>query len=127
MNAIHITKDEFLKKVVNYEKNPDKWEYLGDKPCLLDFYADWCGPCQSIMPILEELAGEYKDKIYIYKINTEEEQELAGAFGVRSIPTLIFCPMNEPPQKAVGALPREGFVRGIEEVLLGNKPKNDNE
>ena len=116
--TIHLTKAEFLTKVVNYETNQDKWEYLGDKPCLIDFYATWCGPCKVIAPILEELAAEYAGQIYIYKIDTEKERELAAAFGIRSIPTLLFCPMGENPQMAQGALPKETLKEAIETVLL---------
>ncbi len=116
--TINLTKAEFLTKVANYEQSPDKWEYLGDKPCLIDFYADWCGPCKMVAPILEELAEEYKDDIYIYKIDTEAEQELAAAFGIRSIPSILFCPMGEQPQMAQGALPKDGFKQAINEVLL---------
>ena len=118
--TIHLTKADFLSKVVNYEKNPEKWEYLGDKPAIIDFYADWCGPCKMIAPILEELAAEYEDQIYIYKIDTEAEQELAAAFGIRSIPTLLFVPMGEAPQMAQGALPKDAFKQAINEVLLKN-------
>ena len=118
--TIHLTKADFLSKVVNYEKNPEKWEYLGDKPAIIDFYADWCGPCKMIAPILEELAVEYEDQIYIYKIDTEAEQELAAAFGIRSIPTLLFVPMGEAPQMAQGALPKDAFKQAINEVLLKN-------
>lgn len=123
MKPIHLTKAEFLKKVANYEKNPEEWKYLGDKPCIIDFYASWCGPCKMIAPILEELAQEYAGEIYIYKVNTEEERELAAAFGIRSIPTLLFCPMNENPQIAQGALPKDTFIQIINDVLLkkGNK------
>ena len=116
--TIHLTKAEFLQKVANYEANPDKWEYLGDKPCIIDFYADWCGPCKMIAPILEELAQEYDGKIYIYKVDTEAEMELASDFGIRSIPTLLFCPMGEAPQMAQGALPKEAFKQAIDQVLL---------
>lgn len=118
MGTIHLTKAEFLAKVANYEKNPTEWKYLGDKPCIIDFYASWCGPCKTIAPILEDLAKEYDGQIYIYKINTEEEQELAGAFGIRSIPTLLFCPMNGAPQMAQGAMPKDSFKQAINEVLL---------
>ena len=118
MGTIHITKAEFLTKVANYEANPNEWKYLGDKPAIVDFYASWCGPCKTIAPILEELAAEYGDDIYIYKVNTEEEQELAAAFGIRSIPTLLFIPMNENPQMAQGAMPKASFKQAIEEVLL---------
>ncbi len=114
----HLTKAEFLQKVANYEANPDKWVYLGDKPCIIDFYADWCGPCKMVAPILEELAQEYDGQIYIYKVDTEAEMELASDFGIRSIPTLLFCPMGEAPQMAQGALPKDAFKQAINEVLL---------
>ena len=123
MKAIHLTKAEFLTKVMNYEKNPNQWEYLGDKPCIIDFYADWCGPCKMIAPILEELAQEYDGQIYVYKIDTEKEQELAQAFGIRSIPTLLFVPMNEQPQLVKGALPKSEFKKAIDEILLKNPIK----
>ena len=118
MGTIHLTKTEFLSKVVNYEKNPTEWKYLGDKPCIIDFYASWCGPCKTIAPILEDLAKEYDGQIYIYKINTEEEQDLAAAFGIQSIPTILFCPMKGDPQMAQGALPKESFKEAITGVLL---------
>ncbi|HLP05946.1 MAG TPA: thioredoxin [Paludibacter sp.] len=121
MGPIHLTKAEFLAKVANFETNPTEWKYLGDKPCIIDFYASWCGPCKMIAPILEDLAKEYDGQIYIYKVNTEEEQELAGAFGIRSIPTLLFCPMGEAPQMAQGAMPKDAFKKAIDEVLLKKK------
>jgi thioredoxin len=120
MKTIHLTKQDFLTKVADFEKSPTEWKYLGDKPCIIDFYADWCGPCKMVAPILEELADEYKDKLYIYKVNTEVEQELAGAFGIRSIPSLLFVPMGEAPQMAMGALPKATFKDAIENVLLKN-------
>ncbi len=118
MTTIHLTKEEFLKKVANYEANPTEWKYLGDKPAIIDFYASWCGPCKTIAPILEELAAEYGDHIYIYKIDTEEEQELAAAFGIRSIPSLLFVPMEGKPQMAQGAMPKASFKEAIDSVLL---------
>jgi len=121
MGTTHLTKAEFLSKVVNFEKNPTEWKYLGDKPCIIDFYASWCGPCKTIAPILEDLAKEYDGQIYIYKINTEEEQELAAAFGIRSIPTILFCPMKGDPQMAQGALPKETFKEAITGVLLNKQ------
>ena len=118
MGTIHLTKEDFLAKVVDYINNPTEWKYLGDIPAIIDFYADWCGPCKMIAPILEELAAEYGDQIYIYKVNTEREQELAAAFGIRSIPSLLFVPMEEAPQMAQGALPKHAFKEAIESVLL---------
>ena len=118
MKTIHLTKSEFLTKVVDYEKNPNEWKYLGDKPAIIDFYASWCGPCKMLAPVLEELAAEYGDSIYIYKIDTEQEQELAAAFNIRSIPTLLFVPMSGAPQLAQGALPKAALNDAIDKVLL---------
>lgn len=118
MKPIHLTKAEFLKKVVDYEGNPTEWKYLGEKPAIIDFYASWCGPCKRVAPILDELAAEYGDKIDIYKINTEQEQELAAAFGIRSIPTLLFVPMEGKPQMVQGAIGKADFEKIIQEVLL---------
>ncbi len=116
--VIHLTKATFLKKVWNYEKNPDQWVYEGDKPCMIDFYADWCKPCKMVAPIMDELAAEYKGKIYIYKIDTQVERELAQVFNVTSIPRVLFVPKNGEPQMSVGALPKPTFVQAINEVLL---------
>lgn len=121
VKAVSITKAEFLKKVVNYEANPTEWKYLGDKPCIVDFYTTWCGPCKRLAPIMDELAKEYAGEIYIYKVDTDKEQELAAVFGIRSIPTLLFCPMGENPQIAQGALPKEQLKEAIEKVLLKKK------
>lgn len=118
MQVVQLDKTLFLEKVFNYEKSPDKWIYLGDKPCIIDFYADWCGPCKMIAPVLEELAAEYKDEIVIYKIDTEVERELSAVFGIQSIPTLFFCPMDEEPQRAAGVLPKPTLKKVIDEVLL---------
>lgn len=118
---IELTKAQFLKKIMDFESNPNEWKYLGDKPAIVDFYADWCGPCRSIAPVLKELAKEYAGKIYIYKVNTDKEQEIAAAFGIRSLPSLLFIPMKEQPQMAQGALPKEVFVKAIDEVLLNKK------
>ncbi len=119
--TVAITKAEFLKKVVNYETTPDKWEFLGDKPVLVDFYASWCGPCKMIAPILEELAAEYRDQIVIYKVNTESEPELAAAFGIRSIPTLLFIPKDGDPQMSQGAMNKQQFQEAINKILLGKQ------
>jgi len=118
MKTIKLNKADFLTKIANYETNPNEWKYLGDKPAIIDFYADWCGPCRMVAPILEELAAEYGDKIYIYKVDTDAEQELAGVFGIRSIPSILFIPMNGQPQMAQGALPKKDLKKTIDEFLL---------
>lgn len=112
----NLTKDTFLEKVFNYEINKE-WKFQGDKPCIIDFYADWCGPCKMVSPILEELSKEYEGKIDFYKVDTEKEGELAAVFGIRSIPSLLFVPKEGQPQMAVGALPRETFEMAFKEVL----------
>ena len=119
----HITKAEFLKKVANYETSPNQSTYLGQRPCLIDFYTTWCGPCKRLAPVLEELALEYAGKIDIYKVDTDKEPELAAAFGIRSIPTLLFCPMGEKPQIRQGALPKETLIDIFDTVLLKQKKK----
>lgn len=116
--TIALNKIEFLKRVVNYEENPDEWKYLGDKPAIVDFYADWCPPCKIVSPILEELAEKYEGEIYIYKVDVDREQELASVFKIQSIPTLLFIPMEGDPQETKGAIPMEAFEKGIREILL---------
>ncbi|NVO19345.1 MAG: thioredoxin [Bacteroidetes bacterium] len=113
----HLNKETFLSKVFNFETNAE-WKFEGNLPCLIDFYADWCGPCKMVAPILEELSEEYKGKINIYKVDTEVELELAAAFGIRSIPSLLFCPMDGKPQMAMGALPKQAMKDAINDVLL---------
>jgi thioredoxin len=116
----HLTKDTFLSKVFDYEKS-NEWKFAGELPCLIDFYADWCGPCKMVAPVLEELAEEYKGKINIYKVDTEEQQELASVFGIRSIPSLLFCPSTGTPQMAMGAMPKDQFRKIIDDVLINPK------
>ena len=115
----HLTKQSFKEKIFDFEKSSE-WKYEGELPSIIDFYADWCGPCRMVAPVLEELAEEYKGKIDIYKVNTEDEQELAAAFGIRSIPSLLFIPKGDKPQMAMGALPKETFVKVINDLLLPN-------
>jgi thioredoxin 1 len=112
----HLSADTFKEKVFNYEQNTE-WKYKGEKPCLIDFYANWCGPCKKIAPLLEELQNEYDEKLIIYKVNTEEERELAGAFRIQSIPSLLFVPTEGLPQMAMGALPKESFIQAFIEIL----------
>jgi thioredoxin len=116
----HLTKETFFEKVFNYEQNKD-WKFEGKLPCIIDFYADWCQPCKMVAPILEELSKVYEGKINIYKVNTEQEVELASAFGIRSIPSMLFCPSEGQPQMAVGALPKETLIQAIDDVLLNLK------
>ncbi len=120
MKTIALTKEDFITKIANYEASPNEWKYLGDKPAIVDFYASWCGPCKMIAPILEELADEYAGKIYIYKVDTEAEEELAAAFGIRSIPSLLFIPMKGAPQMTQGAMPKSAFKETIEKELLNS-------
>jgi thioredoxin len=111
-----LTKDSFKEKVFNYEENSE-WKYEGDLPAIIDFYADWCQPCKMIAPILEEIAEEYEGKLRVYKIDTEQEQELAAAFGIQSIPSLLFIPVDEQPRMAAGALPKESLLQVMKDVL----------
>ena len=112
----HLTKETFLNKVFNYELNKE-WKFEGEKPCIIDFYADWCGPCKIVAPVLEELAKDFDGKINVFKVDTEEEQELASVFGIRSIPSFLFVPATGQPQMAMGALPKETFVKAFKDVL----------
>ncbi len=120
-----LTKETFLQKVFDFEHNQE-WKFAGDKPCVIDFYADWCGPCKMVAPIMDELSKEYAGKVDIYKIDTEAQQELASAFGIRSIPSVLFVPMNDKPQMSVGALPKEGYIKAINEVLGVEHPNVTN-
>ena len=120
----HLTKQDFLEKVYNYETNKE-WKYEGDLPAIIDFYADWCGPCKMLSPIIEELAEEYSDKVHFYEVDTEAEQELAGAFGIRSIPSMLFIPNDDKPQIAAGALQKDQLKQVISEVLkVADEVKN---
>jgi len=120
-NVIQLTKAIFLDKIYDFEKNPKQWTYKGDKPCVIDFYADWCRPCKMVAPIMAELSEKYKGQITVYKVNTDKEPELAQFFGIRSIPTVFFCPTKGEPQMTQGALPKETFEKAITEVLLLKK------
>ncbi len=114
--SIQLTKEDFLAKVFNFEKNKD-WKFEGDVPCIVDFYADWCQPCKMVAPILDEISTEYAGKINIYKVDTEAEKELAAAFGIQSIPSMLFCPMDGQPQMAQGALPKKSILEAMDSVL----------
>jgi len=112
----HLTKETFKEKIFNFEENKD-WKFEGDKPAIIDFYADWCQPCKIVSPILEEIAQEYDGKVDVYKIDTEDQQELAAMFGIRSIPSILFIPQDEQPQMAQGALPKDTIEKAISDVL----------
>jgi len=117
--VVHLTTQDFKEKVFNYETEKE-WKYEGALPAIIDFYADWCAPCRMVAPILEDLAREYAGKLVVYKVNTEDEQELASVFGIQSIPTLLFIPREGQPQAAMGALPRQTFDKVIKDVLQIN-------
>ena len=121
MKAINLTKGGFLRRVANYEQSPQEWNFLGDKPAVIDFYAPWCGPCKTLSPIVDELAEEYEGKVDIYKVNVDEEQELAAVFGIRSVPTLIFVPMKGAPQKAAGVRPKSELKEIIDHLATENR------
>ena len=111
-----LTKDSFLQKVFNYEQNKE-WKFEGKLPCIIDFYADWCAPCKMVEPILQELAQEYQGELNIYRVDTQAQQELAAAFGIQSIPSMLFVPLNDKPQMAIGTLPKKALKKAIKEVL----------
>ena len=119
--VIQLTNAVFLEKVYDYKKDPKKWTFKGDKPCIIDFYADWCRPCKMVEPIMEELSKKYKGQVVIYRVNVDQERELAQFFGIQSIPTVFFCPSNSDPQMTQGALPKESYEKVITEVLLKKK------
>lgn len=117
MATIKMTTQDFKEKVFNYEKEQD-WKYLGQLPAIIDFYADWCGPCKMVAPVLEELSKEYEGRLVIYKVNTDVEQELSSVFGIQSIPTILFIGVDGEPMMQPGAFPRHIFKKVIEEKLL---------
>jgi thioredoxin len=118
--VIKLNKADFLVKVFNYEKQNEEWVYEGKKPCVIDFYADWCGPCKMIAPIMKELASTYKDEVIFYQIDVDVERELAVIFGASSIPMILFIPVKGTPQAAVGALPKATMEEQIK-LMLGKK------
>lgn len=117
MATINLTKGGFLKRVADYENNPQEWKFLGDKPALIDFYASWCGPCKALSPILDELANEYAGKVDIYKVNVDDERELASLFRIRTVPTLLFVPMKGDPHLMPGA-PTKGHLKKMIDELV---------
>ncbi|OQY01799.1 MAG: thioredoxin [Bacteroidetes bacterium 4572_117] len=113
---IYLDEETFKEKVFDYEKNKE-WKFEGDKPVIVDFYADWCGPCRMVAPTLKKLAKEYERKLIIYKVNTDENPNVKRAFGINGIPAFLFIPKTGTPQMATGALPKKTFVKIINEVL----------
>ena len=124
MATQHLTAQGFKSKIFNYETEQE-WKFKGDKAVIIDFYAHWCGPCKSIAPVLEELSDQYDDRLVIYKIDTDKEIELSSLFGIQSIPTLLFIPINGNPMIQKGALPKNLLQQIIEERLLQNSPQKD--
>ena len=117
--TIHLTAEEFKARVFNYETQ-EQWKYEGTVPAIVDFYADWCGPCRMVAPVLEELSNEYGDQLIIYKVDTEKEMELSAVFGIQSIPSFLFIPVNGQPMMQPGAFPKKVFKEVIEKHLLTN-------
>ncbi len=114
----YLSYDTFLTEVWDFESNSQEWIYEGDVPCVIDFYADWCGPCKRVAPIMDDLAAKYEGKVKIYKINTDKEKQLSSAFGIRSIPAVLFVPMKGKPMMQTGALPKDQYIKIIEDELL---------
>ncbi len=118
--VIHLTKESFKTEIFNYEANKE-WKYNGNLPAIVDFYADWCGPCKMLAPVLEELQKEYGGKIQVYKVDTQKERELASVFGIRSLPTIVFIPANGEPQAAMGYHNKQQMEEMISEILRVSK------
>lgn len=116
----HLTLDTFKQKVFDFDNNKE-WDFKGDKPAIIDFYADWCGPCKMVAPVLEEISRDYAGKVDVYKVNTENEQELAAVFQIMSIPSILFIPKTGKPQMSQGAMPKAGLEQAIRDVLSVNK------
>ncbi len=117
MATVKLTTQDFKENIFNYDTEKE-WKFKGTVPAIIDFYADWCGPCKAVAPVLEELADEYKDQLVIYKVDTDAEMELAAVFGIRSIPTFLFIPVNDDPMMQPGAFPKKVFKEIIETQLL---------
>jgi len=112
----HLTSESFKERIFDYVNSQD-WSYKGEKPCIIDFYAEWCGPCKIVAPVLEDLSKEYTGKIDIYKVDTDKEQELSSIFGIQSVPSILFIPITGQPQMAAGAIPKSGFKEAIKTIF----------
>ncbi len=120
MPTIKLTTEKFKELVFDYTTEKE-WKYKGTLPAIIDFYADWCGPCKMVAPVLEELSDEFEGDVFIYKIDTEAEMELSAVFGIQSIPTFLFVPLEGLPMMQPGALPKKAYKQIIEEELLPKK------
>ncbi len=114
VEVLHVT--TFKEKIFDYEKNKE-WNYTGERPVIIDFYADWCGPCRMQMPILEDMAEKYKGLVDVYKVDTEASPELAAIFGIRSIPSILFIPLKGEPAMNTGLIQEEGFEQAIADLF----------
>ena len=123
MATVKLTTEKFKNEIFDYTTEKE-WNYKGEVPAIIDFYADWCGPCKMVAPILEELSDEYHDKLIIYKVDTEVEQELASVFRIMSIPSILFIPMEGQPMMQKGALPRHILKQIIDEELVKDEVQN---
>jgi len=123
--VIVLTEAAFKKLVWDYDANPQEWKYLGKQPAVIDFYADWCGPCKRVAPIMEKLAKEYDGKITIYKVNTDQNRELSGVFGIKSIPSILFIPKKGQPAMQAGAMKEDQYRQIFEDFVLGKKKAED--
>ncbi len=117
MPTVKLTAEQFKNEVFDYTTEKE-WKFKGDKPAIIDFYADWCGPCKMVAPILEELSDDYKDQVVIYKVDTEVERELSSVFQIRSIPSMLFIPKDKQPMMQAGALPKDALKNVIEKELI---------
>lgn len=124
IKPVYLTAQTFKEKIWDYEKNPQEWVYNGELPCVIDFYADWCKPCKMVAPIMDDLADHYDGQVLIYKVNTDEQRELASVFQIRSIPSILFAPMDGKPAMQAGAMSKEDYIRIIDDFIL--KAKNQN-
>lgn len=129
VKPIPLTKDRFLAEIMDYNANPQEWKYKGELPALIDFYAEWCAPCRITSPIIDELAGEYKGRVAFYKIDTDEERELAQVFGIQGIPSFLYIPMEGKPSLTSGIAQtpeetKEMFREMIDELLLNSETQN---